>query len=83
MIENHLPRLIDETLTKYFDTFGAVLIKGPKWCGKTTTVSLLEKLFIIEVTKVFATKIRLKTTLRTSNKRGFTNTSSTTAIPGL
>ncbi len=33
----YLPRLLDSELDTYLDTFGAVLIKGPKWCGKTTT----------------------------------------------
>lgn len=31
------PRLIDRTVKKYLDTFGALLIEGPKWCGKTWT----------------------------------------------
>ncbi len=30
-------RLIDDTLLNELQTFGAVLIVGPKWCGKTTT----------------------------------------------
>lgn len=30
-------RTADELLRKYLDAFGAVLIEGPKWCGKTTT----------------------------------------------
>ncbi len=33
----YLERIIDEGLDFYLDTFGAVLIRGPKWCGKTTT----------------------------------------------
>ena len=33
----YLPRLIDNELTEYMGDFGAVLIVGPKWCGKTTT----------------------------------------------
>ena len=32
-------RVIDETVDKYLDTFGAVCIEGPKWCGKTWTSS--------------------------------------------
>lgn len=31
------PRLMDGMLTEYLETFGAVYIRGPKWCGKTTT----------------------------------------------
>lgn len=33
------PRVIDGTVQKYLDTFGAVCIEGPKWCGKTWTSS--------------------------------------------
>ena len=30
-------RLIDSKIDRYLDTFGAILIEGPKWCGKTWT----------------------------------------------
>ena len=43
MAENYLPRLIDKTLDFYLETFGAILLEGPKWCGKTTTASILAK----------------------------------------
>lgn len=33
------PRVIDGTVVKYLETFGAVCIEGPKWCGKTWTSS--------------------------------------------
>ncbi len=36
-MKQYLPRLVDETLEKELKAFGAVLITGPKWCGKTTT----------------------------------------------
>lgn len=32
-------RVIDESVKRYLDTFGAVCIEGPKWCGKTWTSS--------------------------------------------
>ena len=38
-MEGYIPRVIDEELDFYLDTFGAVLLRGPKWCGKTTTAS--------------------------------------------
>ena len=38
-MEGYIPRIIDEELQLYLDTFGAVLLRGPKWCGKTTTAS--------------------------------------------
>ena len=28
-------RIMDDEVQKYLDTFGAVCIEGPKWCGKT------------------------------------------------
>lgn len=37
MDNNYLPRIIDKKLNDYLEAMGAVLIKGPKWCGKTTT----------------------------------------------
>ena len=33
----YLPRIIDKILKETLDCVGAVLISGPKWCGKTTT----------------------------------------------
>ncbi|MCI6584395.1 MAG: DUF4143 domain-containing protein [Mobiluncus porci] len=37
MLETYLPRVADDELSFRLETFGAVLIEGPKWCGKTTT----------------------------------------------
>ena len=37
--EGYMPRLIDARIAKYLELFGAVLIEGPKWCGKTWTSS--------------------------------------------
>ena len=34
---DYLNRTADEMLQDLLDAFGAVLIEGPKWCGKTTT----------------------------------------------
>lgn len=33
----YMPRIIDSVLEERLDAVGAVLIAGPKWCGKTTT----------------------------------------------
>ena len=30
-------RVVDEILDFYLESMGAVLIEGPKWCGKTRT----------------------------------------------
>ncbi len=37
IMEKYKPRVIDELLKRKLLGKGAVLIKGPKWCGKTTT----------------------------------------------
>ena len=37
MPENYLPRVVDNILAERLEAVGAVLIAGPKWCGKTTT----------------------------------------------
>ena len=36
-MKNYKPRVADEILKKRLKGKGAVLIEGPKWCGKTTT----------------------------------------------
>lgn len=36
-IDNYIPRLADKQLSSLLKTFGSVLVRGPKWCGKTTT----------------------------------------------
>ena len=33
----YLPRIVDDELTLRLEAFGATLMVGPKWCGKTTT----------------------------------------------
>lgn len=35
--EHYIPRIADDTLQRKLRTSGAVLITGPKWCGKTWT----------------------------------------------
>lgn len=34
---NYLPRIVDKVLQEKLSFRGAVLIEGPKWCGKTST----------------------------------------------
>lgn len=36
-MENYLHRIVDKELDLRLEAFGATLIVGPKWCGKTTT----------------------------------------------
>lgn len=37
MEKKYLKRYMDDDLERYLRMIGAVLIVGPKWCGKTTT----------------------------------------------
>ena len=37
--QNYKPRIIDKQVEEYLQTFGAICIEGPKWCGKTWTSS--------------------------------------------
>lgn len=39
----YLQRIADQVLDMYLEAFGAVQIKGPKWCGKTTTAEMHAK----------------------------------------
>jgi len=43
IMSGYRPRLIDSELKDELEAFGAVLIVGPKWCGKTTTASQVSK----------------------------------------
>ena len=40
---SYLPRIADNILARRLARRGAVLIEGPKWCGKTTTAARLAK----------------------------------------
>ena len=37
MPENYMRRVCDRILQEKLEAKGAVLVKGAKWCGKTTT----------------------------------------------
>ena len=40
-MENYRHRIMDGLLAKKLHSKGAVLIEGPKWCGKTTTAEVI------------------------------------------
>lgn len=40
---NYKTRLVEEILMLKLMPSGAVVVEGPKWCGKTTTASLYSK----------------------------------------
>ena len=35
-MEKYLKRVLDDIIEKKMQSIGAVLIEGPKWCGKST-----------------------------------------------
>ena len=39
----YLKRTADAVLDDLLEAFGAVMIEGPKWCGKTTTAEQVAK----------------------------------------
>ena len=41
MSSNYISRISDERLKLYLRAKGAVLIEGPKWCGKTSSAEEL------------------------------------------
>lgn len=45
-MKEYLPRIADKLLKERLNAKGAVLIEGPKWCGKTTTAKKQAKSFI-------------------------------------
>ena len=42
-MDKYLKRCVDEILKEKLESSGAVLIKGPKWCGKSTTAKQFTK----------------------------------------
>ena len=45
-MKNYKHRIADNLLSRKLLGKGAVLIEGPKWCGKTTTAKQLSKSFL-------------------------------------
>lgn len=45
-MKEYMPRITDRILQKRLEAKGAILIEGPKWCGKTTTAKHIAKSFI-------------------------------------
>ena len=46
MKPDYLPRIVDTFLAERLEAVGAVLVAGPKWCGKTTTAERQAKSII-------------------------------------
>lgn len=45
-MKKYLPRIIDKLLRERLEAKGAVLLEGPKWCGKTTSAKEIAGSFI-------------------------------------
>ena len=56
----YISRHIENVLTDALETFSAVIIEGPKWCGKTTTAKRYAKsaLMLSDPTNDFENKAR-------------------------
>ncbi len=46
-MKKYMPRIIDEVLKNKLEYMGAVVIEGPKWCGKSTTAKNVAKSVIL------------------------------------
>ena len=55
----YYPRLIESEIAQKMKTSGAVLVAGPKFCGKTTTCMLYQKSFVKLNTKQAITMARM------------------------
>jgi predicted AAA+ superfamily ATPase len=42
-VKEYKKRIVDEVLNDKLEAKGAVVIEGPKWCGKTTTALQVAK----------------------------------------
>ena len=45
-MKRYLPRIVDDVLKNKLEYMGAVVIEGPKWCGKSTTAKQFSKSLI-------------------------------------
>lgn len=45
-MKEYKKRIVDNILLDKLEAKGAVLIKGPKWCGKTTTALQVSKIVL-------------------------------------
>ena len=50
-MKTYKPRIADKELQRKLAGIGAVLIEGPKWCGKTTTAEQQSSTWTILCTK--------------------------------
>lgn len=60
MSARYIPRIVEGELDELLGIFGAVLIEGPKWCGKTTTAGTraASKLLLTDPARNFENRLR-------------------------
>ena len=60
MPSRYVPRIVDGELDELLGIFGAVLIEGPKWCGKTTTAGTraASRLLLTDPARNFENRLR-------------------------
>lgn len=63
MAVHYVPRIVEKELDESLGIFGAVLIEGPKWCGKTTTAETraASKLLLTDPARNFENRLRAET----------------------
>lgn len=45
-MKTYIPRLVERAIEKKMDLVGAVVVQGPKWCGKSTTAKRFAKTIV-------------------------------------
>lgn len=62
--DKYLPRIADQTLQRKLRTSGAVLITGPKWCGKTwTALNVANSVIYMQDTNKRASYLKMAQTM--------------------
>lgn len=63
MSKKYYTRIIENELDQMLGIFGAVLIEGPKWCGKTTTAGTraASRLLLMDPSRNFENRLRAET----------------------
>ena len=75
-MKNYRKRIADDILMRKLEGKGAVLIEGPKWCGKTTTAEQLAASILYmddpekKVQNITMSELNPKRLLRILRRRG-------------
>lgn len=62
MGDRYIPRVIDSCVDEYLESSGALVIEGPKWCGKTRTAEehANSKLYLMNSNQINALKLAIE-----------------------